>query len=252
MIFLVFIALLTGTAIQHITGRFPYGWILEALILSSLFNSRQVMENSGGLQNALNRSCEEAKATLALYSAQKTDDMDENAVISSAIEQMALEFRRGVMAQALFYLIFGLPAALCVRSIALANYMIGHHTSHERKFGWAFTKTSRFLAKITAPLCGLILSIASLTRIRQSMKWSYLAAKTHPYSEDGWAEGAFAGALNIRFSSSRWHEKRKLTVPIIGEGRDVLDARDLKNARQLYIQAHLIFMLALILIFLAL
>lgn len=252
LIFVIFIALLTGTAIQHISGQFSYGWLLEAFILSCLYNSRQVMENSAGLQIALGRSCEEARATLALYSSQKTDDMDESTLISSAIQQIALAFRRGVMVQTLFYLAFGLPAALCVRALAIANHMVGHHTSYARKFGWAFTKVGRFIAHITGPFCALIVSVASLSSALDSLKWSFKAAKLHPHSEDGWSEGAFAGALGIKLSSFRWHEQRRLSLPIIGDGRDILEPGDLKNARQLYIQAHLAFMLILLLIFIGL
>lgn len=236
----VLLSLLVGFFF-HFTGRrIPFGWTIDIIILSSLLNSRIVFEENSALLSALKRNNEEARATLMFNTGQDTSTMSESALISAGIQNLALEFRRGLISPILFYLIFGLPGAICIRTIAIANRMVGLHTSHSRKFGWLFTKAGKILVYPVAPIAALIISLGAGAKIRSSLAWASKGAKLHPHSEEGWTEGAFAGALDITLQPERQHGKRRLKLPLIGAGKSLLTPSDLQKAIKLYIRSHII------------
>ncbi|MGD8325826.1 MAG: cobalamin biosynthesis protein [Sphingomonadales bacterium] len=236
----ILLSLLAGFFFHFIGRRIPFGWLIDVLILSSLINSRLVFEESNALLATLGRSQEEARATLMFYTGQNTYDMNESAIVSAGIENLALEFRRGLTSPVIFYLIFGLPGAVCIRIITIANRMVGLHTSHERKFGWLFTKAGKILTYLTAPIAAFLISLGAGRKIKSSLAWASKAAKLHPHSEEGWTEGAFSGALGISLRPERRYEGRRLRVPQIGRGKEMLKSQDLQRGINLYIRGHIV------------
>lgn len=238
-IFITILALLSGFIVERIAKLLPFAWLILVFCVATLLTQRRSFDAAQALIAALSRSLAEARATLTFFAAQDSSDMDENAVVSAGIENIAREMVEGLVAPLAYYLLFGLPGIFVYRAIAIANKSVGRDTVHTRAFGWIISGAAKLLTWPWARLSAAIIMIAAISRGPKafyfSLKHAWAGAKLHPSNSDGWVEGAMAGALRIRLTDKRWHGKRRLSVPHIGKGQTSLGVHELIAARNIFI-----------------
>ena len=64
------------------------------------------------------------------------DNLDEHAIARAGIETTAENLSDGVIAPALFYLVFGLPGIIAYKMINTADSMTGYKSKRYFAYGW--------------------------------------------------------------------------------------------------------------------
>ncbi|MFZ5609450.1 MAG: cobalamin biosynthesis protein CobD/CbiB [Pseudomonadota bacterium] len=249
---LVGAAILGGLGLGWAFHAAPYGWLASALVLSTQINYRGAMDEMRALRAAMARSTEEARATLALMSAQETGTLDDSAIVRTGIRNLVQSFSRDVVAPLAYFLLFGLAGAFAYKVIATGHGMIGNRTAQAKGFGWSFKRLSFWLQWPAARLALFFLASAALQfgpkASYDSLRTAWRGARRHALSSAGWLEGAMAGALGLEMGGRQHDMERVITAPPIGDGRSLAEPADLDRARRLVAGALLVGALALALV----
>ena len=116
----------------------PFGFVLVAVLASSLIAQRSLYEHVARVADALERDGLEAgRRAVSLIVGRDPDALDEAGVCRAAIESLAENFSDGVVAPALWYGIFGLPGLFFYKMLNTADSMIGHKSETYVDFGRA-------------------------------------------------------------------------------------------------------------------
>ncbi len=122
------------------------------------------------------------------------------------LSSTAESFSDGVVAPALFYLVFGLPGLFAYKALNTADSMIGHRSKRYREFGFTAARLDDAANFIPARLAGLLL-VAATFLDRRSARAAFAAmradARRHRSPNAGWPEAAMAGALGIALAGPR-------------------------------------------------
>jgi adenosylcobinamide-phosphate synthase len=89
------------------------------------------------------------------------ETLDEPAVCRAAIESLAENFSDGVVAPALWYLVFGLPGLLAYKMLNTADSMIGHKSERYADFGWASARLDDLANWPAARLSILLIAVGA-------------------------------------------------------------------------------------------
>jgi len=129
---LVAAAVLAGVAIDAATAALPFGWLLRALLASSLIAQRSLDAHVAAVASALARGLAEGRREVARIVGRDVTRLDEPGVARAAIESPAENFSDGIVAPVLFLALFGLPGALLYKAVNTADSMIGHKSERYR------------------------------------------------------------------------------------------------------------------------
>jgi adenosylcobinamide-phosphate synthase len=157
-----------------------------------------------------------------------TADLDQPAVARAAIESAAENLSDGVIAPALWFLVFGLPGLMLYKITNTADSMIGHRTPRHESFGWAAARLDDLLNLIPARLTALLIALThGLTNPRPILR----DAPLHRSPNAGWPEAAMAVALNVALSGPRaYHGERREYPWVWPEGRRSPGPADIEAA----------------------
>lgn len=195
-----------GIALQRATLAVPGGWLLEALLASTLLAQRSLYEHVAAVRKALAAgSLAKARRAVSLIVGRDPDSLDESGVARAAIESAAENFADGVVAPALWYLLLGLPGLVAYKAINTADSMIGHRTPRHRAFGWAAARLDDLVNLPAARLSAVLLGLAGGTwrQGRQAWRCVWADAPRHRSPNAGWPEAALAGALGLALAGPR-------------------------------------------------
>jgi adenosylcobinamide-phosphate synthase len=238
LILLSLTVLALGLLIIAITRRIPLGWVLEALLASTLLAQKELGRAVKAVADGLNLSLESGRRAVGHIVGRDPNALDEPGVARAAIESLAESTSDGVVAPLFWLLIGGLPGILIYKAVNTADSMIGHKTERYLEFGWASAKFDDLLNWIPARLTALLIAGASfLTRKADpEHAWSTALrdARKHDSPNAGWPEAAFAGALGLRLGGPRSYEGIEHELPTFGDGRADLTASDILKALELY------------------
>jgi adenosylcobinamide-phosphate synthase len=237
--FVVLVAAAAAGAIARGLGTLPFGWVLEAVLASSLLSQRSLFEHVAAVAKALEQGgLAPARAAVAKIVGRNPDTLDEAAVARAAIESLAENFSDGVVAPAFWLLIAGLPGIAIYKAINTADSMIGHRTSRHRAFGWAAARVDDLVNLPASRLSALLLVLASLfvanARAADAARAAWRDAANHRSPNAGWPEAAMAGALGLRLAGPRVYGAERVRDAWMGEGRAEASAADIRAALALY------------------
>jgi adenosylcobinamide-phosphate synthase len=150
-------------------------------------------------------------------------------VVRGAIESAAENFSDGVIAPALWYLVFGLPGILIYKVVNTADSMIGYKTDRYRDFGYAAARLDDILnwvpARVTAGM------ICLTARPLQSFKVVLTDASLHRSPNAGWPEAAMAAVLGIALAGPRIYDGKPVDYPFVNAAaRHRLTPEDIRRA----------------------
>ncbi|MEP7239772.1 MAG: adenosylcobinamide-phosphate synthase CbiB [Devosia sp.] len=238
------LALLLGTGLAasllvlDITRRIPFGFVIEALLASSLLAQKELGRAVKAVADGLSRSLEAGRRAVSQIVGRDPHALDEAAVARAAIESLAESTSDGVVAPLFWLLLLGLPGIVLYKAANTADSMVGHRNARYAEFGWASARFDDLINWIPARLTALLIAGAAFL-VRGSdpeSAWSVALrdARKHDSPNAGWPEAAFAGALHFALGGPRSYEGELNDLPSFGDGRDQLGPLDILKALELY------------------
>ena len=236
-------SLAVGTVLQTVLGAHWPGFIVLAILASSLLAQGSLHQHVARVAEALEqRGLSGGRAEIAHIVGRDPDSLDVAGVARAAVESLAENFSDGVVAPALWLGIGGLAGGLAYKAVNTADSMIGHRSPRHEAFGWAAARLDDLLNLPASRLSGLlIVAAASLTPgASPSGAWRAMRrdAPKHRSPNAGWPEAAMAGALGFALAGPRRYGGVPTTDGVMGEGgRRELGAADIRAALSLYRRA---------------
>jgi len=204
------------------------GWLVEIIVAAIFLAQKSLVQHVGAVADALRVSVGNGRMAVAQIVGRDTAAMDEPAIVRAAIESAAENFSDGVIAPALWFLIFGLPGLLLYKITNTADSMIGYRNDRYAEFGWAAARFDDLLNLLPARLTALM--IAALHGALRDWPGIVRDARQHRSPNAGWPEAAAARALDVALSGPRAYDGRMRAFPFVHEagrkqiGADEIDA----------------------------
>ncbi|MBV1705795.1 MAG: cobalamin biosynthesis protein CobD [Hyphomicrobiales bacterium] len=211
------------------------------VLASSLLASRSLYVHVRDVSLALRQSgLEGGRAAVAHIVGRDVAALDQAGVARAAIESLAENFSDGVVAPLFWLLIFGLPGMVAYKIVNTADSLIGHRTQRYEDFGRAAARLDDALNFVPARISALIyLTLAWLRsgRGRAVATWriTFRDAPRHRSPNGGWPEAAMAGALGFQLNGPRCYHGSRVDEPLTGDGNYRLEARDIDDALDFYV-----------------
>lgn len=238
LLLLLLTVLAIGLLVIAITRRVPFGWVLEAVLASSLLAQKELGRAVKAVADGLNLALDSGRRAVSQIVGRDPDRLDEAGVARAAIESLAESTSDGVVAPLFWLLVGGLPGVLIYKAANTADSMIGHRNERYREFGWASARFDDLLNWVPARLSALLVAGAAflVPRADPEAAWSTALrdARKHDSPNAGWPEAAFAGALGFRLGGPRAYDGEVHDLPAFGDGRAELTALDILKALELY------------------
>ncbi|HQZ13464.1 MAG TPA: adenosylcobinamide-phosphate synthase CbiB [Devosia sp.] len=217
---------------------FPFGWVIEALLATTLLAQKELGRAVRAVADALGHSLDAGRQQVGQIVGRDTAKLDEAGVSRAAIETLAESASDGVIAPLFWLVIGGLPGIALYKAVNTADSMIGHKTERHRDFGWAsarFDDVLNFLpARLTALLfCGAAFWVKGADA-EKGWTTALRDAKKHASPNAGWPEAVVAGALGFALGGPRAYAGEVHDLPQFGEGRSDLGPADIRKAVELY------------------
>lgn len=240
---LALVLLLVATALVTVPlvallRALPFGWVLEAILATSLLAQKSLRDAVRAVAAALARSLPEGRTAVSQIVGRDPQALDEAGVARAAIESLAESTSDGVIAPLFFLILGGLPGIALYKAVNTADSMIGHKTERYLQFGWAAARLDDLLNLIPARLTALLIAGGAffVKGAHPETAWSTALsdAKKHESPNAGWPEAAFAGALDFQLGGPRSYDGEPVDLPSFGAGSADLGPADIGRALQLY------------------
>jgi adenosylcobinamide-phosphate synthase len=217
----------------------PFGWIVAALLASTLLAQRSLHEHVGRVATALEETGIAAgRAAVSHIVGRDAEALDDAGVARAAIESLAENFSDGVVAPALWMAIGGLAGAAVYKAINTADSMIGHRTPRHVAFGFAAARLDDLVNLPASRLTALLIIAAAGFTKGASCAGAWRAvrrdAHRHRSPNAGYPEAAMAGALGLMLAGPRVYGGTTVDDAMMGDGRRDAEAADIRAALRLY------------------
>jgi adenosylcobinamide-phosphate synthase len=241
---IVLVGVVAGVAIaiERVVGLLPFGFILIAILASTLIAQRSLHDHVARVAAALDHDgVAGGRAAVSHIVGRDTAQLDEAGIARAAIESLAENFADGVVAPVLWMAIAGLPAAAAYKAINTADSMIGHRTPRHEAFGWAAARLDDLVNLPASRLTALlIVGAAAMTpdaSAAEAWRAVWRDAKHHRSPNAGYPEAAMAGALGLALAGPRVYAGVTVDDALMGNGRRDAAAADIRVALALYRRA---------------
>ncbi|MGN6489224.1 MAG: adenosylcobinamide-phosphate synthase CbiB [Devosia sp.] len=216
----------------------PFGWVVEAVLASSLLAQKSLRDAVQAVAAALARSLPEGRTAVSHIVGRDPERLDEAGVSRAAIESLAESTSDGVVGPLVFLILGGLPGIALYKAVNTADSMIGHKTERHLAFGWAAARLDDLLNLVPARLTALLVAGAAffVQGAQPEAAWATALrdARLHESPNAGWPEAAFAGALGFRLGGPRSYAGEVVELPSFGTGRVDLGPPEVERALRLY------------------
>ncbi len=211
--------------------------LILGILASSLLAQRSLFAHVRAVETGLRAGLDEGRAAVSQIVGRNPASLDAAGVARAAIESLAENFSDGVVAPALWGVVFGLPGIALYKAINTADSMIGHRTPRHEAFGWAAARLDDLVNLPASRLSALLITVAAaLGRADAGAAWRAVRrdAGKHRSPNAGWPEAAMAGALGLRLAGPRVYGSQRVEDAWMGDGRDAADADDIARALRIY------------------
>ena len=226
---------------RYLVERWTHGWVLEAVVASTLIAFRGLHDHAVAVADGLDRNLAAGREAVSHIVGRDPASLDEAGVVRGAIESIAENFSDGVVAPLFWYALAGLPGLFAYKAVNTLDSMIGHRTERYRHFGTAAARLDDVVNWLPARLAGVNFVAAAflLPGADGARAWRVMLrdARRHRSPNAGWQEAAVAGALDIAIAGPRRYRHGTVDDAWMGDGRARLDAGDIRRSLHLYITA---------------
>lgn len=202
---LVFLLVVGGLVMGRFISWIPDFSILEIAAVFTLLAYRSLVDHVSTVAIALSESLEAGRDAVSKIVGRDPNALDRSGVSAAAIESAAENFSDGVMAPALWYLVFGLPGLIVYKLVNTADSMIGHLSPKYAAFGYASAKLDDLMNWGPARFTGMLM--CAVHKSRAAFELMQAEAPLHRSPNAGWPEGAMAAILDIRLSGPRIYDQ---------------------------------------------
>jgi adenosylcobinamide-phosphate synthase len=228
--------------LQHEFARIPLGFVVTALVASSLIAQRSLYGHVADVAEALEiKGLDAARAAVSHIVGRDTAALDEAGIARAAIESLAENFSDGVVAPVFWLALAGLPGIALYKAINTADSMIGHRTERYAAFGWAAARLDDLVNLPASRLAALLLVAAAMLGVDNSAAAAWHAvwrdAAKHRSPNAGYPEAAMAGALDLSLAGPRSYGGITVDDATMGDGRRDASVADIRRALDLYRRA---------------
>jgi adenosylcobinamide-phosphate synthase len=189
------------------------GPVVEIICLAILLAGHSLHQHVKAVADALARNLDAARRAIGMIVGRRTTGMSAAEICRAAIETDAENLSDGVVAPAIWFLIFGLPGLFLYKMINTADSVIGYKNARFYAFGWSAAKCDDALNILPARLTGWLIALASIGAgggIAAAVKTMFADAPKHASPNAGWPEAAMAGGLGIWLAGPRTYGNRKV------------------------------------------
>ena len=229
---------LATIAIRLALGPIPFGWIIEAILATTLLAQKELGRAVRAVAEALTHSLEAGRKQVSQIVGRDPQTLDEAGVSRAAIESLAESASDGIIAPLFWLVLGGLPGIALYKAINTADSMVGHQTDRHREFGWASARLDDLVNWIPARLTALLFAGAAFwvkgADAEKAWTSALRDAKKHASPNAGWPEAALAGALGLSLGGPRAYDGEVHDLPEFGNGRRDLGPTDIIKALELY------------------
>jgi adenosylcobinamide-phosphate synthase len=237
---IVAVAATAGLIVERALLPLPFGFVLVALVASTLIAQRSLHAHVAAVATALERDGLAAgRAAAAKIVGRDPQALDEAGVARAAIESLAENFSDGIVAPVFWMALAGLPGAAAYKAVNTADSMIGYRTARHAAFGWAAARLDDLVNLPASRLAALLVVAAAALGDRAAAAWCVVVrdAGHHRSPNAGYPEAAFAGALGLALAGPRVYGGVTVDDAVMGDGRREATAADIRAALALYRRA---------------
>ena len=240
-----------GWGLQMLLAPWSAGLVLEAVTVAIFLAQKDLYDHVGGVALALETGGVEAgREAVSQIVGRDPHSLDEAGLSRAAVESLAENFSDGIVAPAIWYLLFGLPGLLAYKALNTADSMIGHRTPVHEEFGWAAARLDDAANLVPSRFSALLFAGTALflpgSKFRQSLTAAWRDARHHTSPNAGWPEAALAGALGFALAGPRRYAGRDVDGAWMGNGRAVLGASDIRLALRFARSANIALLLGVV------
>jgi adenosylcobinamide-phosphate synthase len=238
LIALLLIVAIPAVLVSTFLSTFRFGWIIEAMLATSLIAQHSLHEHVSAVGRGLDISLAEGRKSVSMIAGRDPAQLDESGVVKGALESLAENTSDGIVAPVLWYALLGLPGIAIYKAINTADSMIGHKSERYIYFGWAAARLDDLVNLPASRLTGLLFAGAAAWADKERGKIALQAmwrdAPKHNSPNAGWPESALAASLGVKFGGPRSYEGSRVDLPWMGEGREILNRDDIRKGLRLY------------------
>jgi adenosylcobinamide-phosphate synthase len=225
-------------AIRFVLSLIPFGWVLEAILATTLLAQKELGRAVRAVADALDHSLEAGRKQVAQIVGRDPETLDKAGVSRAAIESLAESTSDGIVAPLFWLVLGGLPGIALYKAINTADSMIGHKTEKHIEFGWAAARLDDLVNWLPARISALLVAGAAFwvkeTEAEKAWTTALRDARKHASPNAGWPEAAFAGALGFALGGPRAYAGEIINLPTLGYGRTDLGPADIRKSLELY------------------
>jgi len=238
-------AMIIGTFVTELRRHWEWGWAVELVLVWVLLAQQSLFFHVRRVAKALTRDgVEGGRRAVAHIVGRDPQSLDEYGVARAAIESCAESFADGVVAPVFWYVLFGFPGLLALKTVNTLDSILGHRTERLLMFGMVAARLDDAMMLIPARLAGLLLVIAAVfvPRGRPRLAWRTMWKDhaRHASPNAGWPEAAMAGALDLALAGPRRYEGELVDTGWIGAGRARATPGDIHTSLYMLIVACLL------------
>lgn len=191
----------------------------------------------------------EARRRLGMLVGRDTASLDPAGMVRATVESVAENLADGVTAP-IFFAVLGGPVSIWLyKAINTLDSMFGHKDRQYIRFGWISAKlddaANYIPARITAPLVA-VAAFFTGGNARESLRILRRDGRRHPSPNSGLCEASFAGAMEIRLGGLNYYDGVPESLPTLGDDKQPLTARHIRQANRLMIATAALFLLLVI------
>ena len=230
---------LLGYGLDHAISTYEYAPYLHAFIaiillaggaLKLAVKKIMIAIDKGQLENARNHT--------AHLCARDTYDIDTHACGRTGLESLAENLSDGVIAPALYYMVFGLSGIFAYKAINTLDSMIGYKSEKYFYFGKFSARLDDVVNFIPARLSGLLLCLSVMFvrtgNINNALSTFKKFSHTHNSPNAGVPESILAGALDIKLGGMRTYADIGTITHWIGDGDANITPTHMQQALKIY------------------
>lgn len=218
---------------------FPFGWIVEAVLVSTLIAFRGLADAARRVARALDESLEAGRKAVSELVGRDPDSLDEAGVARAAAESTAENFADGVVAPVFWFALLGLPGICAYKAVNTLDSMIGHRNERHDAFGKVAARLDDVVNWPAARLSALFIAAGAVflggANPLRALTTPWRDAGKHRSVNAGWPEAAMAGALGYALAGPRKYGDTVVEDAWMGDGEKELSADDLRRVLDLYV-----------------
>lgn len=193
------------------------GIIVEITLLYLVIAPRSLAQHAEAVLDALQLdNLNAARQRVGYMVSRDTAQMDEADIARSTIESVLENGNDAVFGALFWYLVAGIPGAVCYRLVNTLDAMWGYRTERYQYFGWAAARLDDLLNYIPARLTAL--SYAIVGNFSNALHCWRQQGHLHDSPNGGPVMAAGAGALGLQLGGAAVYHGQLKSRPILGRG----------------------------------